>query len=259
MCAARVKMSWRTMSAVRQVTCFSRFFSGKIKALSYRYHRAKNISDQQHLWMPRCENWYKIRLPGSIFLKMSRIFLWNAQSKIFVGAFYASSSVSFQPTWPPRFLLRGGGGGLLKKQKRSCLKVHLAACRSVDPRGPAAEAAAAGEFLMAAQQRHSWPVAGAVGFCSAIRNTSQTRPNRDPYLSKRQRFRTRRPIISLLVSRFASPRCSLNPARQTHPSCQCRFGAFQNAIIDLDAQNKKGNSELPPAYWLWIKEPFFFK
>lgn len=124
-----------------------------------------------------------------------------------------------------------------KKQKRKCLKVHLAACRSVAPCGPAAEAAAAGEFLMAGQQRHTRAAAAAaaaVAFCSAIRNTSQMRPNGDPYLSRRQSFRTRRPIISLLVSRFALLRCSLSSDRQTHPCSQCRFCELQNASIDLD-------------------------
>lgn len=38
-----------TMPAARQATCFSRSLSGNIEALSYRYHRAKSISNQQHL------------------------------------------------------------------------------------------------------------------------------------------------------------------------------------------------------------------
>lgn len=139
---------------------------------------------------------------------MSGIFLWTAQSKIFVGGFlrlilrflstHMAASLSIR---------RKKNVNKKKSKKRKCLKVHLAADRSAAPRWPAAAAAAAaGEFLMAAQQRHLRPAAAAVavGFHSAIRNTSQTRPNKDPYLAGDRAFEPDGQLFPSLC--LASPR-----------------------------------------------------
>lgn len=143
---------------------------------------------------------------------MSGIFLWTAQSKIFVGAFYASSAVSFQPTWPPRFLL--GEKKKRKRKKRKCLKAHLAAGRSAAPRRPAAAAAAAaGESLTAApskrtaQQRHSRSAAcrRRRRFLLGNYKHESNAAEQGSIFSRRQSFRTRRPIISLPVPRLALP------------------------------------------------------
>lgn len=110
-----------------------------------------------------------------------------------------------------------------------------------------------------AQQRHlqlaAAAAAVAVAFCSAIRNTSQTRPNKDPYLAGDKALEPDAQLFPSLC--LASPRRSLNPGLRTHQSRQRRF---KIPCYTWTPKIKSGDvtQPRPLIYWLWIKLFFLF-